>query len=76
VAPDQRYLAHELRDGLLQDLVAVGLLVEAARIAIREGEGTEAERAHADALLARAAATIEGDLAMLRSVIDRLRLAA
>ena len=81
MAPDQRYLAYELRDGILQDLVAIGLLVEAARQVLREdadgrADGQEEREDRADALLARAAATIEGDLQMLRSVIDRLRPAA
>lgn len=73
----RHYLAYELRDGLLQDLVAIGLLVEAARLTFREGDsgdGSAADRA--DALLAQAAATIEDDVQRLRSVIDRLRPAA
>ena len=31
------YLAYELRDGVLQDLVAIGLLIEAARTALSSG---------------------------------------
>ncbi len=62
------YLAYELRDGLLQDLVAVSLLIRAAREARTPRD--------ADALLAQATATVEADLSLLRSVIDRLRPAA
>ncbi len=80
---DTTYLAYELRDGLLQDLVATGLLIEAARRALRDeagvpdtGAGGAPTADRAEALLARAAETLEGDLASLRSVIDRLRPAA
>lgn len=68
------YVAYELRDGLLQDLVAVALLIEAARRALRDGEPDAQERS--DALLAQAAEALEADLSALRSVIDRLRPAA
>lgn len=68
------YLAYELRDGLLQDLVAVGLLIEAARQALRDDDPDA--QARADALLAQAADAVEADLGALRAVIDRLRPAA
>jgi signal transduction histidine kinase len=71
------YLAYELRDGLLQDLVAVGLLVETARRGLRASRGaSDVRRADAESALEQAAATIEQDLRALRSVIDRLRPAA
>jgi signal transduction histidine kinase len=66
------YLANELRDGVLQDVVAIGLLIEAARTAIRAG----APAAHVDAILDRAQTTVHGDLEALRSMIDRLKPAA
>lgn len=71
------YLAYELRDGLLQDLVAIGLLVETARQGLRGGHGaTDIPRGQVETALEQAAATIEQDLQLLRSVIDRLRPAA
>lgn len=74
---DHSYLAYELRDGLLQDLVAVGLLVETARQGLRASPGVSGvSRADIEAALEQAAATIEQDLRLLRSVIDRLRPAA
>lgn len=66
------YLAYELRDGVLQDLVAIGLLIEAARGALRAGAPVE----EVEALLARAQVTARGDLDQLRSMIDRLKPAA
>lgn len=68
---DQSYLAYELRDGLLQDLLAVGLLIEGARRAL----GAESN-AEADALLERAARALQGDVATVRAMIDQLRPAA
>lgn len=66
------YLAYELRDGVLQDMVAIGLLLEAARMALRAGAPVE----DVDALLQRAQSTAHGDLGELRSMIDRLKPAA
>ena len=66
------YLAYELRDGVLQDMVAIGLLIEAARTALRSG----APRSDVDAILARAQKTASTDLGELRSMIDRLKPAA
>lgn len=66
------YLAYELRDGVLQDMVAIGLLIEAARTAIRSG----ASPRDVDALLERAQRTATTDLGELRSMIDRLKPAA
>ncbi len=66
------YLAYELRDGVLQDMVAIGLLIEAARGALRSG----ASRSDVDAILARAQTTASADLGALRSMIDRLKPAA
>lgn len=66
------YLAYELRDGVLQDMVAIGLLIEAARTALRAG----APATDIDVLLQRAQATAHGDLRELRSMIDRLKPAA
>jgi signal transduction histidine kinase len=66
------YLAYELRDGVLQDMVAIGLLIEAARTALRAGAPVE----DVDALLQRAQSTAQGDLGALRSMIDRLKPAA
>lgn len=65
-------MAYELRDDLLQDLVAVGLLIEGARCALR-GDATGAD---ADALLQEAASALQRDQATVRSMIDRLRVAA
>ncbi len=66
------YLAYELRDGVLQDLVAIGLLIEAARAALR----SDAPAEEVDAILARAQSAAQGDLESLRSMIDRLKPAA
>ncbi|MGE3961281.1 MAG: histidine kinase dimerization/phosphoacceptor domain-containing protein [Dehalococcoidia bacterium] len=66
------YLAYELRDGVLQDMVAIGLLIQAARIALRSG----ASPVEVDAILARAQTTANTDLGELRSMIDRLKPAA
>jgi signal transduction histidine kinase len=77
MATNHSYLAYELRDGLLQDLVAVGLLVETARRGLREGRGAaDLPRADVESALEQAAAAIAQDLQSLRSVIDRLRPAA
>jgi signal transduction histidine kinase len=65
--PMRPELATELRDGLLQDLVAVGMIVEVAR---RVLDGSD--RAEMCSLLDSASQTIESDLERLRAVIDRL----
>ncbi len=57
-------LSNELRDGLLQDLIAVGLI-------LRRLEPAAADSARAD--LASAGAVIEEDVRLVRSLIDRLR---
>lgn len=67
---DESHLAYELRDGLLQDLLAVGLLIEGARRALG------AEGGEADALLERSARALQKDVATVRAMIDQLRLAA
>lgn len=66
------YLAYELRDGVLQDMVAIGLLIEAARTALRSGASLD----DVDAILVRAQTTARTDLGELRSMIDRLKPAA
>lgn len=66
------HLAYELRDGVLQDMVAIGMLIEAARGALRAGAPVE----EVDAILGRAQAATRCDLDHLRSMIDRLRRAA
>lgn len=66
------YLAYELRDGVLQDLVAIGLLIEAARAAVRTG----APAPEVDAILERAQRAASVDLKTIRSMIDRLKPAA
>lgn len=65
-------LAYRLRDGLLQDIVAISMLIEGARGALRDG----APLPDVDALLVQAQQAAEGDLRELRGMIDRLRLAA
>lgn len=69
-SPDPRTIATELRDGLLQDLVALGLVVRLAEQSLARREGT-ATRDAQNALVV-AGETIAGDLARLRSLIDRL----
>ncbi|MEX2032621.1 MAG: histidine kinase [Dehalococcoidia bacterium] len=77
MSTNHSYLAYELRDGLLQDLVAVGLLLEAARRGLRAGDADrDVTAVEAEALLEQAATAIQRDLNTLRSVIDRLRPAA
>ncbi len=66
------YLAHELRDGVLQDIVAIGLLIEAARAALHANAPAE----EVDAILDRAHTAAQSDLEVLRSMIDRLKPAA
>lgn len=59
--------AHGVRDGLLQDLLAVSMLIEGARI---RANVKESERA---LLLAEAAAALHGNIASVRALITRLR---
>ncbi|MCK9495338.1 MAG: histidine kinase dimerization/phosphoacceptor domain-containing protein [Dehalococcoidia bacterium] len=66
------YLAYELRDGVLQDMVAIGLLIEAARTALRSGAPSN----DVEAILDRAQQATRRDLGELRSMIDRLKPAA
>ena len=67
MTPTTAVLACELRDGLLQDLVAAGMLVEVVRRSI--GDPARLERT-LDVL----SQTLEGDQREVRSVIDRLGL--
>lgn len=66
------YLAYRLRDGVLQDVVAISLLIVGARQALRDG----AERGDVDALLVRAQHVANADLDEIRAVIDDLRAVA
>lgn len=59
-------LAHGMRDGLLQDLLAVSMLIEGARI---RADVSERERS---LLLAEAAAALHGNIASVRALITRL----
>ncbi len=65
-------LGCRLRDGLLQDIVAISMLIVGARQALHKGGDPH----EIDALLARAQHAAEGDLEQLRSMIDELRTAA
>ena len=65
-------LPDELRDGLLQDLVAVGLVMTMASRSLPASDGNHALRA----ALASATTTLDADLRAVRSLIDRLRRAA
>ncbi|MEX2445810.1 MAG: histidine kinase [Dehalococcoidia bacterium] len=64
-------LSNRLRDQLLQDLVAVGVIVSTVRQALPDDPGL----ARAEEALATARNTIEGDLDLLRGVIGELRAA-
>lgn len=67
--PDLRStLALELRDGLLQDLVATSLMIEVARRALTDGTPAEAQER-----LATAASTIQDDIEEVRRIIMRLQ---
>lgn len=63
-------LACALRDGLLQDLLAVSMLIEGARRHV-EDEG----EAEAHELLSEASATVRANVSMVRMLITRLRAA-
>ncbi len=65
MTPTTTLLATELRDGLLQDLVAAGLLVEVVRRSMDDRECLERT-------LETLARTLEGDQHCVRSVIERL----
>jgi signal transduction histidine kinase len=69
-APAQRQsrLAAELRDGLLQDLLAAGMLVTAARRALPDGP----DAAGVGTLLEQSARTLDADVERVRALIDRL----
>ncbi len=67
MTPSPAVLATELRDGLLQDLVAAGLLVEVVRNCI--GDPARLERT-----LDTLSETLESDQRSVRAVIDRLGL--
>ncbi|MDO9444415.1 MAG: histidine kinase [Dehalococcoidia bacterium] len=64
-------LALELRDGLLQDLVATSLMIEVARRALPDGTSANARER-----LATAASTIQHDIEEVRRVIMRLQARA
>lgn len=59
-------LSDEIRDGLLQDLVAVGLILRQ----LESATGASGRRS-----LASASAAIDEDVRVVRSLIDRLRAA-
>ncbi len=63
---NRRHLAEELRDGLLQDLIAVALLLESARRGLRDGSPEAAS-------LDLAARRLGDDIEEVRSLIDRLQ---
>lgn len=65
-------LGCRLRDGVLQDLVAISLLIVGAR----QGLHTGANPREVDAMLAQAQRAAEGDLDQLRAMIDELRPSA
>ncbi len=64
-APSAGALGDELRDGLLQDLVAVGLILRH----LEESLSEDAARSS----LAAAARAIDDDVRAVRGIIDRLR---
>lgn len=64
---DAAVLSEEIRDGLLQDLLAVGLLV-------RSLDPTTSDEGASR--LATASTAIDADVRVVRGLIDRLRLAA
>lgn len=61
-------LATELRDGLLQDLVAVSMLIEG----VRRQLGTD-DNSEASVLLGHVASVLNTNIEDVREVIDRLR---
>jgi len=83
-APDSACVAHQLRDGVLQDLLAVSMLIEAARRDLRlaaaeEHEGSDESppaSSRVEALLERTALTLQTDIETVREVIDRIRRSA
>ncbi len=62
-------LAYELRDGLLQDLIAVGMLIEGARRSLRDG----GPAVSIEALLGSAGDALSSDVEDLRAAIERLQ---
>jgi signal transduction histidine kinase len=67
MTPVTAAVATELRDGLLQDLIALGLLVR-----IAERDLSDERAATVGSVLTTAASTIGAGVAQLRTVIDRL----
>lgn len=61
-------LARGLRDGLLQDLLAVALLIEGARARVDDHDAASARE-----LLHDAGATVRADITTVRALIARLR---
>ncbi len=68
MTPTKIAVATELRDGLLQDLVALGLMLKIAERSLQPG----AMGAEATGALATAGSTVQTNLERLRSVIERL----
>jgi hypothetical protein len=66
-ASDARELADSLRDDLLQDLLAVSMLIEGARTRV---DGRKAPAAHG--LLGEAGAAIRHDIETVSALISRL----
>jgi signal transduction histidine kinase len=60
-------LARELRDGLLQDLLAVSMLIEGARARAEERDTTTTHE-----LLGEAETTVREDVRAVRALITRL----
>lgn len=66
MTPTTTAVATELRDGLLQDLVALGLMLKIVERSLAEPSPA------AGSALAAAGSVIETNLERLRAVIDRL----
>lgn len=64
----QTGLATELRDGLLQDLVAMSMLIEGVRRQLGTHDTTEA-----GVLLGHVASVLDENIDDVREMIDRLR---
>ena len=69
---DTSEIGGRLRDGVLQDITAISMLILGARQALHRGVDPH----EVDRLLAQAQCAAEGDLEELRAVIDDLRPAA
>jgi len=72
VGVDMSEIGGRLRDGVLQDITAISMLILGARQALHRGVDPH----EVDRLLAQAQSAAEGDLEELRAVIDDLRPAA